>query len=617
MDLESGAPTSPNPSQLSWVNLSRNLLLAYQSFGVVYGDMSTSISGIRNSSNRKKIHPQTNCLACLCHIVGLYNTIYWNPKVVCAISPHYIFVFFRKTGIEGYFSLGGVLLCITGTEAMFTDLGHFSALSIRIAFSFVVYPCLVVQYMGQAAFLSKNPTSISRAFFSSIPLPVFWPVFVIATLATICGSQAVITATFSIVNQCQALDCFPRVKVVHTSSNIYGQIYIPEINWILMVLTLVITIGFQDIRLIGNAYGLAVMMVIFVTTFLMALVLIFIWQKSNLMAMAFLLFFWAIEGLYLAAVLTKVRDGGWVPLVISFVFMTVMLVWHYGSCRKHSFDLENKASMQWILALGPSLGIVRVPGIGFIYSEQATGVPAVFSHFVTNLPALHKVLVFVCVKSVIVPYVPPQERFLIGRVGPRPFRMYRCVVRYGYKDIHCHDGDFENQVIQSIAEFTHREAMEPRLSSGVSSPVSSVDEKMRVISDRISCSSLVVSENEGVDLENSISIARAASRSSLQRIHEEENSPVRKRKVRFQVAENPPMDPDVGEELTDLVEAKEAGVTYVLGHLVVKAKKSSSFLKKLVIDVGYAFLRQNCRGRAVALNIPHISLIEIGMTYYV
>ncbi|XP_021297835.1 potassium transporter 4 [Herrania umbratica] len=547
--------------------------------------------------------------------IGLYNIIHWNPKIICAISPYYIIKFFRETGKDGWISLGGILLSITGTEAMFADLGHFTALSIRLAFAFVIYPCLVVQYMGQAAFLSRN-LSIRNSFYDSIPGPVFWPVFVIATLAAIVGSQAVITATFSIIKQCHALGCFPRVKIVHTSKHIYGQIYIPEINWILMILTLSITIGFQDTTLIGNAYGLACMTVMFITTFLMALVITFVWQKSVLLAAMFLLFFWFAEGVYLSAALTKVPQGGWVPFVLSIIFMMVMYIWHYGTRKKYNFDLHNKVSLKWLLGLGPSLGIVRVPGIGLIYSELATGVPAIFSHFVTNLPAFHKVLVFVCVKSVPVPYVSPEERFLIGRICPRPYRMYRCIVRYGYKDIQRDDGDFENQLIQSIAEFIQMEAGEPQFCSSESS---SYDGRMAVISTRTiqSSSSLIVSEIEDFTISNSIQSSKSLALQSLRSAYDDENPAVRRHQVRFQLPPNPGMDPLVREELMDLIEAKEAGVAYIMGHSYVKARRSSSFLKKLVIDMGYSFLRKNCRGPAVALNIPHISLIEVGMIYYV
>ncbi|KAE8723121.1 putative potassium transporter 3 [Hibiscus syriacus] len=388
--------------------------------------------------------------------IGLYNIIHWNPKIVHAISPYYIINFFRETGKDGWISLGGILLSVTGTEAMFADVGQFTALSIRLAFAFafVVYPCLVVQYMGQAAFLSRNLEKIPNSFYDSIPGSAYWPVFLIATLAAIVGSRAIITATFSIIKQCHALGCFPRVKVVYTSKHIFGQIYIPEINWILMILTLAITIGFQDTTLIGNAYGLACITVMFTTTFLMALVVIFVWQKGVWLAAVFLAFFWLCEGVYLSAALMKVPQGGWVPLVLSVIFMMVMYIWHYGIRKKYNFDMHNKVSLRWLLGLGPSLGIMRVPGIGLIYSELATGVPAIFSHFVTNLPAFHKVLVFICVKSVPVPYVHRKNAFLLA----------------GYAPGHI--------LAQSIAEFIQMEAGEPQVSSSESS---SYDGRLAVI----------------------------------------------------------------------------------------------------------------------------------------
>ncbi|KAG9142995.1 hypothetical protein Leryth_006259 [Lithospermum erythrorhizon] len=381
-----------------------------------------------------------------------------------------------------------------------------------------------------------------------------------------------------------------------------------------MIMTLAIAVGFQDTTEIGNAYGLACMTVMFITTFLMALVIIFVWQRSTLLAVAFLLF-GAIEGVYLSAALMKVPQGGWVSLVLAFVFMNIMFVWHYGTRKKYNFDIHNKVPLKWLIGLGPSLGIVRVPGIGLIYSELATGVPAIFSHFVTNLPAFHQVLVFVCVKSVPVPYVPPEERFLIGRVCPRPYRMYRCIVRYGYKDQRRDNGNFEDLLIQSIAEFLQMEAVEPQFSG---SEAGSFDGRLAVIStkDIQSSSSLIVSEVD-YGMQNSIQSSKSLTLQSLRSAYDYENPQVRRRKVRFQLAQSPGMDPYVREELLDLIQAKEAGVAYIMGHSYVKARRSSSFLKKLVIDIGYSFLRKNCRGPAVALNIPHISLIEVGMIYHV
>ncbi|XP_044978276.1 probable potassium transporter 2 [Hordeum vulgare subsp. vulgare] len=549
--------------------------------------------------------------------IGLYNIVHWNPKIYQAISPYYIVKFFRTTGTDGWIALGGILLSMTGSEAMFADLGHFTSASVRLAFITIIYPCLILQYMGQAAFLSKNMLHMRTSFYDSIPGPVFWPVFVVATLAAVVGSQAVISATFSIVKQCHALGCFPRVKIVHTSRWIYGQIYIPEINWILMVLCVAVTVAFGDTTLIGNAYGIACMTVMLITTFFMAFIIIFVWQKNIIFALLFLLFFGSIETVYLSSSLMKVHQGGWVPLVLAFIFMSVMFIWHYGTKRKYQFDLQNKVSMRSILSLGPNLGIVRVPGIGLIYTELVTGVPAIFTHFVTNLPAFHEVLVFLCVKSVPVPYVQPDERYLVGRIGPRAYRMYRCIVRYGYKDVQRDDENFENMLVMSIARFIMMEAED--VSSSASYDIAN-EGRMAVIRTTDDAGTPLGMRDLG-GLAESISTTRSSkseSLRSLQSSYEQESpSANRRRRVRFELPNEDAMDQQVKDELLALVEAKHAGVAYIMGHSYIKARRSSNFLKKFAVDVGYSFLRKNCRGPSVSLHIPHISLIEVGMIYYV
>ncbi|CBI15926.3 unnamed protein product, partial [Vitis vinifera] len=389
--------------------------------------------------------------------IGIYNILRWNPHIFCALSPTYMLKFLKSTGIEGWISLGGVVLSITGVEMMFADLGHFSALSIKIAFTVLVYPSLILAYMGEAAYLSRHHEDLQRSFYKAIPEAVFWPVFIVATFAAVVASQAAISATFSIISQCCALNCFPRVKIVHTSQKISGQIYIPEVNWMLMCLCLAVTIGLRDTNMMGHAYGLAVTTVMLVTTCLMAMVMIIVWKLQIFTAVAFLVFFGSMELLYISASFCKVPEGGWIPLALSLIFLTVMYVWNYGTLQKHQFDAENKVSMNRILRLGPSLGMVRVPGIGLIYTNLVTGVPAVFGHFVTNLPAFHQVLVFVCVKSVQVPYVCEKERFLISRVGRKEHSMFRCIVRYGYKNLQQENYDFENTLVSELVQFVEKE----------------------------------------------------------------------------------------------------------------------------------------------------------------
>ncbi|KAL8241612.1 hypothetical protein R6Q59_011914 [Mikania micrantha] len=532
--------------------------------------------------------------------IGLYNIVQWNPHIYKALSPVHMYKFLKKTQTRGWKSLGGILLCITGSEAMFADLGHFSQLSIQIAFTSFVYPSLILAYMGQAAYLSQHhviENDYRIGFYISVPKHLRVPVLLIAILAAVVGSQAIITGTFSIIKQCSSLGCFPRVKIVHTSSKFHGQIYIPEINWILMSLCLAVTIGFRDTKRMGNASGLAVITVMLVTTCLMSLIIVLCWHKSVFYAIGFVVIFGMIEALYFSASLIKFLEGAWVPIALSLIFMLVMYVWHYGTLKKYEFDVQNKVSVDWLLSLGPTLGIVRVRGIGLVHTELVSGIPAIFSHFVTNLPAFHQVLIFLCVKSVPIPHVRHEERFLVGRIGPREYRVYRCIVRYGYRDVHKDDVEFEKDLVCSIAEFIRKQKDgSVHEGSGVDGKMGNDEEVMRVVG-------TPSTHVDGVEM-------------SMDGHEVQEINPVKKR-VRFVVPESPEMDDGTRAELRELMDAREAGVAYILGHSYVKAKQGSSFLKKIFINFGYEMLRRNSRPSTEGLTVPHASTLEVGMLYQV
>ncbi|KAK2419716.1 potassium transporter [Trifolium repens] len=541
--------------------------------------------------------------------IGLYNIIHWNPHVYEALSPYYMFKFLKKTQWGGWMSLGGILLCITGSEAMYADLGHFNQLSIQIAFSFLVYPSLILAYMGQAAYLSKHHSLESDyriGFYVSVPVKLRWPVLAIAILQAVVGSQAIITGTFSIIKQCSSLGCFPKVKIVHTSSKIHGQIYIPEINWSLMLLCLAVTIGFRDTKRMGNAAGLAVITVMLVTTCLMSLVIVLCWHKSVWLAICFILFFGSIEALYFSASLIKFLEGAWVPVALSLIFLIIMYVWHYGTIKKYEFDVQNKVPINWLLGLGPTLGIVRVKGIGLIHTELVSGIPAIFSHFVTNLPAFHQVVIFLCVKSVPVPHVAPRERFLVGRIGPKEYRLYRCIARYGYRDFHKDDMEFEKDLICSIAEFIRSDTSEYGLGLGNFED----DTKMTVVGTSSSNVEGVRISEDGHDNNNS----QIEGTSELKEVKSPEKV---KKRVRFVVPDSPRMDMETREELLELMEAKEAGMAFIMSHSYVRAKRGSSWMKRVAINYGYDFLRRNSRGPTYALSLPHASTLEVGMIYHV
>ncbi|KAK4261295.1 hypothetical protein QN277_004314 [Acacia crassicarpa] len=545
--------------------------------------------------------------------IGVYNIFYWNPHVYKSLSPYYAYQFLRKTQKGGWMSLGGILLCITGSEAMFADLGHFSQLSIKVAFTAVVYPSLILAYMGQAAYLSKHHDvahDYQFTFYVSVPEKLRWPVLVIAILAAIVGSQAIITGTFSIIKQCSALSCFPRVKVIHTSSKIHGQIYIPEINWLLMFLCLAVTIGFRDTKRLGNASGLAVITVMLVTTCLMSLVIVLCWHQSVFLALGFIFIFGTVEALFFSASLVKFLEGAWVPIVLAFVFLTIMYIWHYGTLKKYEFDVQNKVSINWLLSLGPSIGIVRVRGIGLIHTELVSGIPAIFSHFVTNLPAFHQVVVFLCIKHVPVPHVRPKERFLVGRIGPRNCRLYRCIVRYGYRDVHKDDIEFEQDLVCSIAEMIRTDTK----GSNASKEDAEKEDKMTVVG---TCPShpILLSDEDTLDNKGSnSSLESAGTLTELKEIKSPKAIQPKKR-VRFVVPESPKIDKDAEEELEELMEARESGVAYIMGHSYMRAKQGSSLMKKLVINFGYEFLRRNSRSPSFVDSVPHASSLEVGMMY--
>ncbi|KAK8936900.1 Potassium transporter 23 [Platanthera zijinensis] len=526
--------------------------------------------------------------------IGLYNIITYDIFVLKALNPAYIYFFFKKNNLKAWSALGGVVLCITGAEAMFADLSHFSVKSIQIAFTFVVLPCLFLAYFGQAAYLMKNPASVERVFYDSVPEALFWPIFVVATFAAMIASQAMISATFSCIKQSMALGCFPRMKIIHTSKRFMGQIYIPIINWFLMVMCILIVATFRSTTDIANAYGIAEVLVMMVSTTLVTLVMLLIWQTNLFLALCFPAIFGTIELIYLSAVLSKVLEGGWLPLAFASFFLFVMYVWNYGSVLKYRSEVREKISMDFINELGSALGTVRVPGIGLVYNELAQGIPSVFGQLLITLPAVHSVIVFVCIKHVPVPVVPVSERFLFRRLCEKDFHMFRCVARYGYKDVRKEDHrTFEQLLVDSLDKFLRKEAQELALEMSVE--------------------------------ETDVNIEPAVSRDSDIRadIPELRIPLLSDKRVHGAVSSLPPSTPPSIEdlsleyELSALREGMKSGFTYLLAQGDVRATKDSWFAKKLVINYFYSFLRRNCRAGAANMSVPHMNIIRVGMTYMV
>ncbi|KAF8101322.1 hypothetical protein N665_0206s0004 [Sinapis alba] len=537
---------------------------------------------------------------------GIYNICKHDTSVLKAFSPTYVYWYFKRRGRDGWISLGGILLSITGTEALYADISYFPLLAIQLAFTLFVFPCLLLAYCGQAAYLVTHKEHYKDAFYTSIPESVYWPMLIVATGAAIVGSQATISGTYSIIKQAVSHGCFPRVKIVHTSKKFLGQIYCPDINWILMIGCISVTASFKNQTEIGNAYGTAVVVVMLVTTLLMVLTMLLVWRRHWIFVLVFTILSLVVELSYFSAVILKVNEGGWVPLIIAAISLLVMFVWNYVTVKKYEFEVHSKVSMSWILGLGPSLGLVRVPGIGLVHTELASGVPHIFSHFITNLPAIHSVLVFVCVKNLPVYTVPEEERFLVKRIGPKTFRMFRCVARYGYKDLHRKDDNFENKLFDNLLLFIQNETMmesDSNYSNGaypINHRQEFRDELIRNNNNPNSNDNNMVMFSSMVDFRESTIVPADSPHSAMSF---SQNYTVE--------------DEEEEDELEFLKICKETGVVHIMGNTMVKARKGSLLPKKIAIDYVYRFLAKMCRANSAILHVPHETLLNVGQVYYV
>ncbi|GAV65370.1 K_trans domain-containing protein [Cephalotus follicularis] len=533
---------------------------------------------------------------------GIYNLVKYDTRVLGAFNPVHIYYYFKRNSTKAWYALGGCLLCATGSEAMFADLCYFSVRSVQLSFVFLVLPCLLLGYLGQAAYLMENHDSAEQAFFSSIPSAAFWPVFLIANIAALIASRTMTTATFSCIKQSTALGCFPRLKIIHTSRKFMGQIYIPVINWFLLVVCVLFVCSISGIDEIGNAYGIAELGVMMMTTILVTIVMLLIWQINIIIVLSFVVFFLGVELTFFSSVLWSVGDGSWIILVFAVIMFFIMYIWNYGSKLKYETEVKQKLSMDLMRKLGCNLGTVRAPGIGLLYNELVKGVPAIFGHFLTTLPAIHSMIIFVCIKYVPIPVVPQSERFLFRRVCPKSYHIFRCIARYGYKDVRKeHHQTFEQLLIESLEKFIRREAQERSLESDGDDDTDSNDET--------SCSRVLIAPNGSV---YSLGVPLLAEfKYTSEPISEASTSEVNADPLMFDGEQS------LERELSFIRKAKESGVVYLLGHGDIRARKDSWFIKKLLINYFYAFLRKNCRRGTANLSVPHTNLMQVGMTYMV
>ncbi|KAM7495895.1 hypothetical protein LguiA_020309 [Lonicera macranthoides] len=494
--------------------------------------------------------------------IGVYDFIKFDPTVVKAVNPQYIVDYFRRNKKDAWISLGGIVLSITGTEALFADVGHFTVLSIQISMCCVTYPALILAYTGQSSFLRKNMDDVLDTFFKSIPKPIYWPTFVVAVVAAIIASQAMISGTFSNIQQSLSLGCFPRVKIVHTSAKYEGQVFIPEINYLLMIACVAVTLGFRTTAKIGNAYGIAVVFVMTLTSSFLILIMIIIWKTNILLVISYIVIICSIELMYLSSVLYKFDQGGYLPLAFAIVLMSIMYIWNDVYRRKYHYELNHKVSAEKVKEIAVHTSFCRIPGLAIFYSELVHGIPPIFEHYVANVPALHSVLVFVSIKSLPIGKVPVEERFLFRRVQPSELNVFRCVVRYGYTDVRNEQEPFEMILVERLKGFIKEDFL--------------LKANSRTI-------------REGAEL------------------GDDENGNGNGDEIEGEGME--------AREIEVLDKARRAGVVHFVGEHEVVARKGAGIGKRIMIDYAYNFLKRNLRQTDKVFDIPHKRMLKVGMTY--
>ncbi|KAI9680377.1 MAG: hypothetical protein M1829_001263 [Trizodia sp. TS-e1964] len=487
---------------------------------------------------------------------GIYNLVQFDHSVLNAFSPNFAIQYFVRNGTDGWKSLGGLLLAFTGVEALFADLGAFSKRSIQLSWLLFAFPCLLVAYIGQAAYIAVDPTAYSNPFFNTVPPGMFYPSLVISILAAIVASQAMITSTFQILSQAMALSYFPQIKMIHTSKIFYGQIYIPWANWLLLVGSIIVTVVYHDTTRLGNAYGVCVIMVTFITTCMVSIVSLIIWRRNVFIVITGFLIFGALDSLYLSAALTKVPDGAWFTLVLGAIISSVFILWRFGKEQQWNAEGEDRINPSVLVEQGPG-GVLKlsrqfgdgeitpIKGIGIFFDKVGDFSPVVWQQFLRKFEAQPEITVFFHMRPLSTPSVPLAERFSVERLSLP--HTYRLRVRHGYND-EVISSDLGNLVFAQLSNFLIHSTARP--SPSTSTAVESGEK----------------------------STAAAAS---------------------------------VSTDLEQLNRAYEAQVVYIVGKEQMRIRHGTNVVRKLLLNM-FLWLRENTRGRIAAMKIPVDRLVEVG-----
>jgi KUP system potassium uptake protein len=363
-------------------------------------------------------------------VLGIYN-ILRHPDVMAAINPWYAVHFFLENRGHAYLALGAVVLAITGGEALYADMGHFGRRPIKWAWLVYVFPCLYLNYLGQGALILDNPAAVKNPFFLLVPEILLYPMVALATAATVIASQAVISGAFSLTSQAMQLGYCPRIQIRFTSEREKGQIYIPNINWLLLLAVIILVLGFKSSSNLASAYGIAVTLTMMIDTLLAFVVVRALWNWSWLQAGIFLTLFFVVDFAFFSANLVKILDGGWFPLVLGLSVFTLLATWKRGRSLLYEKLQQDSMPLDAFISSLKYGGPLRVPGTGIFMTTRPDGVPRAMLHNLLHNKVLHERVILLNVNIQDIPHVAETERMEVEALSDG---FYRVMLNYGFKD---------------------------------------------------------------------------------------------------------------------------------------------------------------------------------------
>jgi KUP system potassium uptake protein len=354
-----------------------------------------------------------------------------NPAILAALNPMYAFSFLADRGTGVFLAVGAVVLAITGAEALYADMGHFGRSAIRIAWTSLVLPGLALNYLGQGALLLRSPETVSNPFYLSFPEPMLIPAVILATLATIIASQAVISGAYSMTQQAIHLGFLPRMRIIHTSAAESGQIYMPAVNWLLLAAVLIITIAFQTSSAMASAYGIAVTGTMLITTMLTFFVIRYRWQYPLWLAVAATGFFSLLDALLLASCSVKFIHGGWFPVALGGLLLLLMWTWKQGREILVQHIQEDDPKLDDFVSNMANSSVHRVERTAVFLASQPETVPQALMHNLKHNNVLHQTNLVVTVLFEDIPWVDTHDRIRYREIGQG---FWQISLRYGFME---------------------------------------------------------------------------------------------------------------------------------------------------------------------------------------